>query len=41
MLLIANKIGIEGTPLILINGVQYNGDHSPEAFMKAFTQAIK
>ncbi len=34
----ANKIGIEGTPLILINGVQYNGDHSPEAFMKAFTQ---
>lgn len=38
---IANKIGIEGTPLILINGVQYNGDHSPEAFMKAFTQAIK
>nr|BFD31696.1 hypothetical protein GTC16762_13140 [Pigmentibacter ruber] len=36
---IANKLGIEGTPLIYINGQQYNGEHSAEAFMQAFSQA--
>jgi protein-disulfide isomerase/uncharacterized membrane protein len=37
---IANKMGIQGTPLIIINGEQYEGSHSPEAFSQAFYQAL-
>lgn len=36
----ANKMGIQGTPLIIINGEQYDGDHSPDAFTQAFYQAL-
>ncbi|APJ04258.1 vitamin K epoxide reductase family protein [Silvanigrella aquatica] len=37
---LANKMGIMGTPLIVINGIQYDGPHSPDAFMQAFQQAL-
>lgn len=37
---IASKIGIQGTPLILINGEQYDGGHGSEAFAQAFSQAL-
>lgn len=37
---IANKFGIQGTPLILINGEQYDGAHSSDAFAQAFSQAL-
>lgn len=38
---IANKFGIEGTPLIIINGEQYNGAHTSEAFSQAFYQILE
>ncbi len=37
---IANKMGIQGTPLIIINGAPYEGYHSPDAFSQAFYQAL-
>jgi protein-disulfide isomerase/uncharacterized membrane protein len=37
---IANKMGIQGTPLIIINGEQYEGSPSPDAFSQAFYQAL-
>jgi protein-disulfide isomerase/uncharacterized membrane protein len=37
----ANKLNIQGTPLILINGVVYEGAHTPEAFVQAFLENLK
>lgn len=37
---IANKIGIEGTPLIFINGQKYVEGHNAESFMKAFSKVL-
>ena len=36
----ANKMGIQGTPLIIINGQPYEGPHSPDSFSQAFYQAL-
>ncbi len=33
---LANKLKIKGTPFILINGEEYTGEHTTDAFTKAF-----
>jgi protein-disulfide isomerase len=38
---IANKLNIQGTPLILINGTPYEGAHTGEAFVQAFIQRLQ
>jgi protein-disulfide isomerase len=35
---LANQMKIKGTPLIVINGQEYDGPHSVEAFVRAFRQ---
>ncbi len=38
---LANLQKIQGTPLILINGIEYKGTHSPDAFVQAFQKAFQ
>lgn len=38
---IANKLNIQGTPLILINGTPYEGAHTGEAFVQAYIQRLQ
>lgn len=38
---IGKKMGITGTPLIVINGVVYKGERSPQGFARAFRQALE
>lgn len=39
-IVIGQKLGLEGTPLIIINGRRYSGQHTPEAFAAAMQQAL-
>lgn len=36
---LANRLGIQGTPLIFINGVKYQGGHSVDDFVQAIREA--
>lgn len=35
----ANKLGIQGTPMIFINGIEYKGPHSVDDFVRAIQEA--
>jgi protein-disulfide isomerase len=35
----ANKLGIQGTPMIFINGVEYKGPHSVDDFVRVIQEA--
>lgn len=35
----ANKLGIQGTPMIFINGVEYKGSHSVDDFVRVIQEA--
>ncbi|WP_161597708.1 vitamin K epoxide reductase family protein [Fluviispira multicolorata] len=38
---IANQLNIQGTPMIFINGEEYTGAHSIDAFANSFNQMLK
>lgn len=38
---VGKKMGITGTPLIVINGLVYKGERSPQGFARAFRQALE
>lgn len=37
---VGKKMGITGTPLIVINGIVYKGERSPQGFTRAFRSAL-
>ncbi|MEN9824431.1 MAG: hypothetical protein RI953_176 [Pseudomonadota bacterium] len=38
---IGKKMGLTGTPLIVINGRKYTGEHGPRGFTRAFREALE
>jgi protein-disulfide isomerase len=35
------KMGLTGTPLIVLNGRKYSGEFSPQGFTRAFRDALE